>query len=240
MVNGKYYYGVHKSNTPVDNNYLGSGVLLNRAVEKYGRESFTKEVVEYFNTLDEAFEYEKETITDDLIESDNCYNVNIGGKGGSRKGHIKDFSYHYAPRSQELKDKISKALTGKSYLTEEGRKKKSEYNKKNPPKKGVKESEQAKANKRAAFAKSEKHGANFKNKSPELCKKISEGKKGKKTGADNVMANPESRHKVGQSKIGLKRLNSPDGNTFKMARENTEKWNRLIEMGYTPADKASA
>jgi hypothetical protein len=236
-VNGKYYYGVHKSNTPVDNNYLGSGVLINRAIKKHGKESFVKEVVEYFDTLDAAFEYEKNLITPDLIESNECYNVNIGGKGGSTEGHIKDLTYHKSPKSQEHRDKISKTLTGKSYLTEEGRRRKSELLKNNSYKKGVKESEQTKANKRAAFAKSEKHGANFKNKSPELCKKISEGKKGKKTGADNIMADPEKRAKVGQSKIGLKRLNSPDGNAFKMARKNTEKWNQLIEMGYTPLDR---
>jgi len=238
-VNGKYYYGVHKSNTPVDNNYLGSGVLINRAVKKHGKESFVKEVVEYFDTLDAAFEYEKNIITPELIESKECYNVNVGGKGGSVKGHIKDFTYHRSPRLQDVKDKISKTLTGKSYLTEEGRKRKSELLKNNSYKKGIKESEQTKANKRVAFAKSEKHGANFKNKSPELCKKISEGKKGKKTGADNIMADPAKRAKVGQSKIGLRRLNSPDGDSFKMARQNTEKWNQLIEMGYTPADKAS-
>jgi hypothetical protein len=153
--------------------------------------------------------------------------------------HNGDGFYRYGALTEEAKNKISKTLTGKSYLTEEGRRRKSELLKNNSYKKGVKESEQTKANKRIAFAKSEKHGANFKNKSPELCKKISEGKKGKKTGADNIMADPEKRAKVGQSKIGLKRLNSPNDNTFKMARQNTEKWNKLIEMGYTPADKVS-
>ena len=213
--------------------------MINRAVKKYGKESFVKEVIEYFDTLDAAFEYEKTLITPDLIESNECYNVNAGGKGGSIKGHIKDFTYHKSPKSQEHKDKISKALTGKSYLTEEGRRKKSEHVRLRPSKKGVKESEQAKANKRIAFAKSEKHGANFKNKSSELCKKISEGKKGKKTGANNVMADPAKREKVRQSKIGLKRLDSPDGNSFKMAKENSDKWNKLIEMGYIPLNKVN-
>jgi hypothetical protein len=118
-----------------------------------------------------------------------------------------------APRSQKHRDKISKALTGKSYLTEEGRKKKSEYAKLRPPKKGAKESEQAKANKRAAFAKSEKHGANFKNKSSEMIEKMR------------------------QTKKQLRKLVAPDSSDYKMAKKDSDKWNQLIEMGYTPLNK---
>ena len=234
LINGKYYYGVHKSKS-ADDNYLGSGVLLRKAIEKYGKESFRKEVVKYFETFNEAYDYEKELLTPELIESNECYNLNVGGKGGSCKNHIKNLGKLKNPCSPEAKKKISKSLMGKSYLTEDGRKRLSESAKNNPPKKGVKESEQAKANKRAAFAKSEKHAAHLKHKSPELIEKIRQSRIGKGTGQDNSMAVAENVEKVRQSKIGLKRLTSPDGTTFKMARKNSDKWSQLMSQGYKPS-----
>jgi hypothetical protein len=38
-VNGKIYIGKEKHN---DNNYIGSGRILNNAVKKYGKEVFVK------------------------------------------------------------------------------------------------------------------------------------------------------------------------------------------------------
>lgn len=235
------YIGWHKGS--VDDGYICSSKYMK---EQYLNRpnDFTREIIatgscKDMTNLETVLLRSVDAKNDDQFynrhNGDGCYRYGKHTEESKRKmsqssiGKIK---------SQEHRDKISKTLTGKSYLTEEGRRRKSELLKNNSYKKGVKESEQTKANKRAAFAKSEKHGANFKNKSPELCKKISEGKKGKKTGADNIMADPEKRAKVGQSKIGLKRLNSPDGNAFKMARQNTEKWNQLIEMGYTPLDRS--
>jgi len=221
----KLYIGWHKGS--VDDGYVCSSKYMK---EQYLNRpnDFTREIIATGSCKDMT---NLETVllrSADVRNDDQFYNRHNG-----------DGFYRYGVLTEEAKNKISKTLTGKSYLTEEGRKRKSELLKNNSHKKGIKESEQTKANKRIAFAKSEKHGANFKNKSPELCKKISEGKKGKKTGADNIMADPAKRAKVGQSKIGLKRLNSPDGDSFKMARQNTEKWNQLIEMGYTPSNKAS-
>lgn len=43
IINGKFYIGQDSKNDP---NYLGSGLLLNRAIEKYGIENFKKEMVE--------------------------------------------------------------------------------------------------------------------------------------------------------------------------------------------------
>ena len=38
--NGKYYYGVHSTNN-LNDGYMGSGVGIKRAIEKYGISSFT-------------------------------------------------------------------------------------------------------------------------------------------------------------------------------------------------------
>ena len=122
-LNEKFYYGVHKSKKEFDNLYYGSGVLLNRAIKKYGKENFTVGVIKYFDTYEDALEYEKEIITDELIELSSCYNLNIGGAGGSYKNHIKDLSFHKANVPDNVRKKISDTLKGKSYITENGRQK---------------------------------------------------------------------------------------------------------------------
>ena len=83
---GRYYIGVHKTQNPYDN-YMGSGKLLKRAIEKYGLDNFTKEVLFIFDTPENAYAKEKELVTIDLLESGECYNLKVGGEGGW--GHLK-------------------------------------------------------------------------------------------------------------------------------------------------------
>ncbi|MDD7755427.1 MAG: GIY-YIG nuclease family protein [Clostridiales bacterium] len=56
-INNKFYYGVHCTNN-LNDGYMGSGVLINKAYKKYGKENFTKEIIKYFNTWEDAYEYE--------------------------------------------------------------------------------------------------------------------------------------------------------------------------------------
>jgi len=80
-VNSKYYYGVHKTKD-LDDNYMGSGKRLNYAIEKYGIENFEKEILEFFETYEEAFDFEAEIVTEELVLNENCYNLRKGGSGG--------------------------------------------------------------------------------------------------------------------------------------------------------------
>jgi hypothetical protein len=47
-INNKIYIGKAIHNNP---KYLGSGLLLNRAIKKYGREMFVREVIDTAETL---------------------------------------------------------------------------------------------------------------------------------------------------------------------------------------------
>lgn len=80
LINNHYYYGVHSTNK-LDDNYLGSGKRLNYAIKKYGKHNFVKEIIKYFNTRQEAFEYEELIVNETLIYDNNCYNIVRGGAG---------------------------------------------------------------------------------------------------------------------------------------------------------------
>jgi len=81
LINGHFYYGVHNTKK-LDDGYMGSGVRLQIAYKKYGIENFKKEILKYFDTKEEAFEYEAEVVNETLVNNDNCYNLAFGGKGG--------------------------------------------------------------------------------------------------------------------------------------------------------------
>jgi hypothetical protein len=81
LINEKFYYGVHSTNN-LNDGYMGSGKYLKRAKDKYGVENFKKEILKYFNSKEEMFEYEKQIVTEALVNDRNCYNIMVGGKGG--------------------------------------------------------------------------------------------------------------------------------------------------------------
>lgn len=89
LLNGKFYIGMHSTNNLKDG-YLGSGTRLRRAIRKYGINNFKLEILEWCNTRDELLEREKENITENHINDNNCYNLKYGGLGGggfSNKEH---------------------------------------------------------------------------------------------------------------------------------------------------------
>lgn len=79
-INNKFYIGVHKTNNPMDS-YMGSGKIIKKAIKKYGKDNFQKEILFIFETKLEAYSKERELVTEELIKDKNCYNVNIGGCG---------------------------------------------------------------------------------------------------------------------------------------------------------------
>jgi hypothetical protein len=44
LINGKIYVGQDSKNNP---KYLGSGIVLNHAIKKYGKDNFKKEILEH-------------------------------------------------------------------------------------------------------------------------------------------------------------------------------------------------
>lgn len=80
LVNGKFYIGKDTKNDPT---YLGSGMLLHKAIQKYGIESFKKEILEEcVNSVElakqEIYWIAKFNATDRKVG----YNITDGGFGG--------------------------------------------------------------------------------------------------------------------------------------------------------------
>lgn len=89
LLNNHFYYGVHCTNN-LNDNYMGSGKRLKYAINKYGIINFKKEILKYFNSKEEAFEYEEYIVNEELIQDPNCYNLTKGGNGSwlHNKGKI--------------------------------------------------------------------------------------------------------------------------------------------------------
>lgn len=81
LINGKKYVGKHNGDK-LDPSYYGSGTIIVRALEKYGPENFSVEVVEFFDTEEEAYFFEHELIQSLGADiSDDYYNISCGGDG---------------------------------------------------------------------------------------------------------------------------------------------------------------
>lgn len=79
VVNGYFYYGVHNTNN-LDDGYMGSGTRIGFAIKEFGIENFSKEILKFFDSSEDAFRYESEFVTDEMICNENCYNQARGGK----------------------------------------------------------------------------------------------------------------------------------------------------------------
>lgn len=61
---------------------MGSGKHLRRAIEKYGIENFTKEILSVFDNEDEMNTKEAELVTNEFCLREDTYNLCPGGRGG--------------------------------------------------------------------------------------------------------------------------------------------------------------
>lgn len=81
--NNKFYVGVKTNSNHHDDGYFGSGLILNKAIKKYGINSFKKEILWCYGTPVECFKKEAEIVTENFIKRKDTYNIALGGKGGN-------------------------------------------------------------------------------------------------------------------------------------------------------------
>jgi hypothetical protein len=97
-LDGKFYVGKHQTKD-LNDGYMGSGVLIRRAIEKHGVENFQKEILHVFETEAEMNEAETRLV----VISEESYNLCPGGQGG--------FGYINSNPEKFLTEKRLKSLT---------------------------------------------------------------------------------------------------------------------------------
>lgn len=125
-LNGKQYIGSHKGLLENDN-YIGSGSLILKAIKKYGFFNFDKKILKYYDNIDKARSMEEHYITKYNTLVPNGYNISPTGctsNGGHSEETIERIKKnnigkhdHIGPwaglsRSKETKKKISESLKG--------------------------------------------------------------------------------------------------------------------------------
>ena len=105
-INGKKYIGKFLYNRVNDwTKYLGSGRYLKEDIQKYGRDSFSKEIVKNYYSHKELEQAEEELILQtNAVHDDNYYNVKLSSVGGD--------IFTTNPRKEELRALRKKQMSG--------------------------------------------------------------------------------------------------------------------------------
>lgn len=105
-INGKKYIGKFLYNRINDwTKYLGSGRYLKEDIKKYGRDSFSKEIVKNYYSHKELEQAEEELILQtNAVHDDNYYNVKLSSVGGD--------IFTTNPRKEELRALRKKQMSG--------------------------------------------------------------------------------------------------------------------------------
>ena len=242
LINGKIYIGKKKSNKFLDNNYLGSGKIIRQAIEKYGKDNFSVELLEKCDSLDALNEKEKYYI--EYYNSQNLtigYNISFGGDGGITWGNDK----------HPFKDK---------HHTEESKRKNSEHCKGRVPwnkgKKGIKKmSEETKEKIRLKNLgkkkhRIKKHNVPMKEETKEKLRQLNLGKKIPIERVEKIRTTQLNKHLhwFNNGVVEIKASDCPIGYTLgrlKMSSEQKQKlsnshrgklpWNKGLSKENTPS-----
>lgn len=111
-INGKKYIGQKKYDKQGKwKEYLGSGIILSKAIQKYGKENFSKQIIEECVSKQYLNEREKYWIKFyNATENENFYNIADGGDGGNT---ISGYSSDELERYKEFKSVLHKITAPK-------------------------------------------------------------------------------------------------------------------------------
>jgi hypothetical protein len=91
--NRKIYIGVHETNDDnIFDGYIGNGIniyhpstnkfpktIFQKAVKKYGFDSFQRITLFKFNNMEDAYEAEAMIVNEEFLKRDDVYNMKLGG-----------------------------------------------------------------------------------------------------------------------------------------------------------------
>ena len=129
LVNNKIYVGVHGTEDPnIFDGYIGNSINIfkcnpelnnpktpfQKAVKKYGYENFRREILNIFDTAEEALELESIIVNEEFINREDTYNATVGG--GFPPSHDK-IIYQYSLNGDFIKEWKSLSIVAKEYNT---------------------------------------------------------------------------------------------------------------------------
>ncbi|MHC0442319.1 NUMOD3 domain-containing DNA-binding protein [Flavobacterium sp. 3-210] len=127
LLNDKIYIGIHSTEN-IEDGYLGSGRIFLKALKRYGKENFKRDILFVFDNRLDALNKEAEIVSLDFINQESNYNCTLGGIGGigkSNKGYkhteISLEKIRQAGKrkcDEQTKIKIGKANSGKKHSEE--------------------------------------------------------------------------------------------------------------------------
>ena len=122
-LNNKIYIGAHKTKNKEDD-YFGSGLLLERAVDKHSQQNFVKEILFELPTKEEMWQKEAEIVNEAFISRDDTYNIKLGGCGGFdyiNKNGKNIYKNHSEIAKNTSKNNFLHGIDLKNRLIKEGR-----------------------------------------------------------------------------------------------------------------------
>lgn len=125
--NGRYYHGIRSSNRLTEP-YMGSGKAIKKAIKKYGKDNFKKEIIAHYPTRTEVLTHEKMIVTQEMINDPLCYNLKTGGDNAcvfsdetieKLKGRTGELNPFFGKtHTPEVKQAVSNAQKGKTWSDE--------------------------------------------------------------------------------------------------------------------------
>ena len=125
LINGKVYVGQHIADKFEPDKYIGSGVLIKRAIAKYGFDKFSCKLLAEAETQEELNKLEMYYIKKyDAMDPDLGYNLCEGGVGGNlgyvfteeQKLHLSQVHMNKRPSDEAIKKQADK-LRGRIVIT---------------------------------------------------------------------------------------------------------------------------
>lgn len=97
LINHKIYVGIHKTED-LNDTYLGSGLVFQQALKKYGKENFEREILCVCDNVEDAMFIESVIVNKDFLQRKDVYNRALGG-------------ICYPTFSEESKQNLSEKMT---------------------------------------------------------------------------------------------------------------------------------
>ena len=97
-LNNKIYIGLKTKTVEESESYYGSGIAIKQAIKKYGKDNFTKTILER-DITDHDYLQERERHYIDIYDSlNNGYNLTKGGDGTIGHTHTEEYKQSHAKR----------------------------------------------------------------------------------------------------------------------------------------------